>query len=239
MFGRPGTRPNILAVDGMIVDMVAKLSRTRPAPPSRHGSQAFGRGKTDELEIAEFRRDSGLWFQDVEAFIESMDRPGVSRSWKESEEKVYPPGRPSESLRGALTKAVLAGEVTLGASLGEDVYVKAWNRIIKIYTDPKSGESGELIEGSTFNYNAGITAATNQRRFFTTSSGLIGLTSPGTMEGDVVCLLRGATAPFILRQGLSSEGGVNVWELVAEAYVHGLMHGEGLREEKVEELLLV
>jgi hypothetical protein len=231
--------PNILAVDGMIVDMVAKLSRTRPAPPSRHGSQAFGRGKTDELEIAEFRRDSGLWFQDVEAFIESMDRPGVSRSWKESEEKVYPPGRPSESLRGALTKAVLAGEVTLGASLGEDVYVKAWNRIIKIYTDPKSGESGELIEGSTFNYNAGITAATNQRRFFTTSSGLIGLTSPGTMEGDVVCLLRGATAPFILRQGLSSEGGVNVWELVAEAYVHGLMHGEGLREEKVEELLLV
>jgi hypothetical protein len=228
--------PNILAVDGMVVDMVAKLSRTRPAPPSCHGSGVFGRGKTDELQIAEFRRDSGLWFQDVEAFIESMTRPGVCRSWKESEEKVYPPGKPSESLRGALTNTVLAGEVTLGASLGEDVYMKTLNRIVEIYTDPKSEE---LIEGSTFNYNAGITAATNQRRFFTTSSGLIGLTSPGTMEGDVVCLLRGATTPFILRQGLSSEEGVKFWELVSEAYVHGLMHGEGLREKKVEELLLV
>jgi hypothetical protein len=220
----------------MVVDMVAKLSRTRPAPPSPQGSQAFGRGKTSELEITKFRRDSGLWFQDVEALIESMDHPGVSGSWKESEEKVYPPGEPSDSLGGALTKTVLAGEVVLGASLGEDVYVKAWNRVIEIYTDPKSGE---LIEGSTFNYNAGITAATNQRRFFTTSSGLIGLTSPGTMEGDVVYLLRGATTPFILRQGSSSEGGVSVWELVAEACIHGLMHGEGWRENKVEELWLL
>jgi hypothetical protein len=110
--------PNILAVDGIVVDVVAKLSRTRPAPPSRHGSLDFGRGKTEEHEIAEFRRDSGLWFQDVEAFVKSMDIPGVSRSWKESEEKVYPPGKPSESLHGALTKTVCAGEVILGASLG-------------------------------------------------------------------------------------------------------------------------
>jgi hypothetical protein len=117
--------------------------------------------------------------------------------------------------------------------------MKAWDRLIKIYTDPKPRESGELIDGSTFNFNSIITAATNQRRFFTTSSGLIGLTSPGTMKGDVVYLLQGATTPFILRQGFSSEGRVNVWELVAEAYVHGLMHGEGLREKKVEEVLLV
>jgi len=54
--------------------------------------------------------------------------------------------------------------------------------------------------------------------------------------GDQVVILKGGPLPFILRQNEQVEPQVyedkserSVWNLVGEAYVHGLSAGEGIR----------
>ena len=81
-----------------------------------------------------------------------------------------------------------------------------------LYMCRDSDHSG-LVDGATLNYNLVATAATNQRRFFTTTRGFIGLTNPGTQKGDTVCLLRGAATPFIFRSHYPPSLGTRTWEI--------------------------
>lgn len=62
-----------------------------------------------------------------------------------------------------------------------------------------------------------------QRRLFISSRGYYGLGDESLQAGDVVCLLFGGDSPFLSRE--TDEGR---YELVGEAYVHGIMHGEFL-----------
>jgi hypothetical protein len=65
-----------------------------------------------------------------------------------------------------------------------------------------------------------ITKAARNRCLSTTSCGRLALVPGLTRPGDKVVLARGGDLPLILR----SHG--DFWELVGEAYVHGVMHGE-------------
>lgn len=62
-----------------------------------------------------------------------------------------------------------------------------------------------------------------QRRLFISSQGYYGLGDESLQTGDVICLLFGGDSPFLSRE--TDEGR---YELVGEAYVHGIMHGEFL-----------
>ena len=64
-----------------------------------------------------------------------------------------------------------------------------------------------------------------QRRFFVSEAGFMGLAPASTQKGDQLWFLSGAEVPFILRPKMV-EDGVKCFELVGEAYVHGLMSGE-------------
>jgi hypothetical protein len=55
-----------------------------------------------------------------------------------------------------------------------------------------------------------------------------GLIPPQAQEGDSICILYGCSVPVVLRKSLGANGS-HYWELVGEAYVHGLMDGEALR----------
>jgi len=80
--------------------------------------------------------------------------------------------------------------------------------------------------------------AVGKRRLFRTDTGLLGL-GPIDMEvGDGVWILAGGGTPFVLR-GASRDA---TYQLLGEAYVHGIMHGEaveGLTVDHLEEILLV
>jgi hypothetical protein len=68
------------------------------------------------------------------------------------------------------------------------------------------------------------------RSFFATDNGYMGL-GPNALEvGDVVCVLFGGNVPFILRP----KNGV--YQLVGEAYVHGIMEGEAIKQWEAGEL---
>jgi len=63
------------------------------------------------------------------------------------------------------------------------------------------------------------------RRLFVTRRGYIGLGPWNAQVEDAVCVLKGGKTPFLLR-GKEGEKDEGVYELVGEAYVHGLMGGE-------------
>lgn len=63
-------------------------------------------------------------------------------------------------------------------------------------------------------------------RFFTTDRGYAGLAPRGVQKGDKVVLFHGGAVPFLIRPNESPGG---TYKLVGECYVHGIMHGEGLK----------
>lgn len=74
------------------------------------------------------------------------------------------------------------------------------------------------------------------RKAFVSSSGMIGL-GPAKLEiGDAIWLVKGVKVPFMLRDS-RLDGRL---QLVGEAYVHGLMYGEGLKQQnKFLEIVLL
>ncbi|KAI0161714.1 hypothetical protein GGR52DRAFT_137006 [Hypoxylon sp. FL1284] len=75
-----------------------------------------------------------------------------------------------------------------------------------------------------------VMKATALRRFFISRQGYIGLAPLGTEVGDLVCVLAGGRAPFIVRPVQQSEGDHQatskaVCRLLGDSYVHGLMDG--------------
>ena len=69
------------------------------------------------------------------------------------------------------------------------------------------------------------------RRLMRTEGNNLGLTPYSSRVGDSVCFIHSAKVPFILRQ---IEG--NRYELVGEAYIHGLMDGEFCKLAEEQEL---
>jgi Heterokaryon incompatibility protein (HET) len=69
------------------------------------------------------------------------------------------------------------------------------------------------------------------RRIARTSKGHLALVAPETRVGDAIGLFRGGKTPLILRPK-----GAEGWELVGDAYVHGIMKGEAWDDAKCEEM---
>jgi hypothetical protein len=78
--------------------------------------------------------------------------------------------------------------------------------------------------GETSRFSDVGTLMCSERSLFTTSKGYIGLGPGAVREGDQVCVLYGGIVPFVLRAR-------DPWyHLIGEAYVHGLMRGEVIKE---------
>lgn len=88
-----------------------------------------------------------------------------------------------------------------------------------------------------------ISQAIGSRQFAVTKKGYMALVPPGTDIGDAVCLFLAGPTPILLRRDGESTGRSDVecswrgesptYQLVGEAYVHGIMDGEGLRGDPV------
>ncbi|KAF2196093.1 hypothetical protein GQ43DRAFT_384053 [Delitschia confertaspora ATCC 74209] len=83
----------------------------------------------------------------------------------------------------------------------------------------KEGEGGNATR-----FLLDVQQAAEGRALIYTREGYIGLAHRFVQRGDVCCVVGGATVPLILRP----QGGR--YRLVSEAYVHGIMRGEAVRE---------
>ncbi|KAH7396342.1 heterokaryon incompatibility protein-domain-containing protein [Pyrenochaeta sp. MPI-SDFR-AT-0127] len=77
-------------------------------------------------------------------------------------------------------------------------------------------------------YNIMLITSWN-RAFCVTRNGMVGLAPPGTLPGDLVCLLPGGAVPFVMRPKESSELG-DEFELVGESYFHGVTAIDAITE---------
>jgi hypothetical protein len=71
-------------------------------------------------------------------------------------------------------------------------------------------------------------SACGNRRLFHTSKGYLGLGPALLQAGDIVSVLAGGIIPFVLRQDSRSSLSKRRFQLVGEAYVHGIMRGEAV-----------
>lgn len=100
----------------------------------------------------------------------------------------------------------------------------------------KEVERESISSDSTSDSAASIKRAAIKRSFFVTEKGYMGLGPSSIEEGDLVYVLSGGQAPFILRPKVLREG----FSLVGESYVHGIMDGEAtVLGKEVETFYLV
>ncbi|MCJ1392041.1 hypothetical protein MMC18_004908 [Xylographa bjoerkii] len=101
----------------------------------------------------------------------------------------------------------------------------------------------EDTDAAFLHFNNLIWEACRGRRFFITRKGSIGICPSTTMSGDLVCIVRGACVPLILRavKAETTEGADDLKQqhetylYVGDAYVDGLMNGEGYEETAIRE----
>lgn len=106
---------------------------------------------------------------------------------------------------------------------------------------PTEGRGGDNIRGNGLpEWDAPFWTALDQtysgteRRVFRTGRGYIGIGREALQEGDEIWLFNGASVPFLVRRS-SMFMGEQLRQLVCDCYVHGLMQGEGMEVEGVEE----
>ena len=115
-----------------------------------------------------------------------------------------------------------------------DIYNAVWVGLVDAKHRIESSQLDQSTELRAFENICRATA--RSRRFFTTKMGFLGLTSPGTEEGDIVVIFSGGITPFIVRESKSVAG---EFTLLGEAYVHDIMYGEAMGSGHVETFLLV
>lgn len=76
------------------------------------------------------------------------------------------------------------------------------------------------------------------RRLCRTERGCLGLVAPESKVGDLVVVLLGGDAPFLLREGENIRDGTRSYTLVGECYIRGLMNEEGMKMDKIQEFTL-
>lgn len=66
------------------------------------------------------------------------------------------------------------------------------------------------------------------RRLIKTKSGFLGLAPEATKKQDIVAILYGLSVPVVLRPILNAEEGDNVFRMIGECFIYGMMDGEAL-----------
>jgi hypothetical protein len=68
------------------------------------------------------------------------------------------------------------------------------------------------------------------RKFFSTGRGMLGIGPNRTQGGDLIMIFCGAKTPFIVRRLQPTGNGPRSYQIIGEAYVHGIMEGEASRD---------
>jgi hypothetical protein len=75
-----------------------------------------------------------------------------------------------------------------------------------------------------------------ERRFFISDEGLFGIAAHNVIEGDSIWIVKGGKLPLVLRkvtanEGKRSNGESQVYGLVGDSYIHGIVDGERAPED--------
>ncbi|KAF2023362.1 hypothetical protein EK21DRAFT_105355 [Setomelanomma holmii] len=75
------------------------------------------------------------------------------------------------------------------------------------------------------------------KSFFTTKSGFVGTCIPSACEGDIIAIIFGSPAAFVLRSITRIEGQQQAYSLIGAAYIGGVMDGKMVDELYCKDLM--
>ena len=195
----------------------------------------------------------GIWFDtittergiDCEEEFFPRDRPldphPILEFWLESEAEpsFYPTGEPSIDVYpsvltlGSTTKSNQTEQEPVHQQADFSAYIiqlmESSQRSISEYKSLQ--ERGKY--GNATSWASEARNTTWGHSFFTTKKGYMGLGSQAMRVGDVVTILAGSEVPLILRQA------GEIFHLVGESYVHGIMNGEAVQHSARMETLKI
>jgi hypothetical protein len=220
--------PDVLALSGIIIDTIsAKVISFSPLTTSfLHGNEV----ETHNIAIQAEK--------DCFAFIQQLP------SW------YHPTGEP---LQLAYRKTLVCDYVKNAPdNLNIDIDF-AYNEWLSALRDPRpyglrgpKKDRGPLYpqmkkrKDAAQVYGSAAKHAVLGRNFCVTEKGYMGLTPARAKVGDLLCILLGGVAPFVIRPVENGK-----FELIGNAYIHGVMNGEAIAvlgkdvEEKIQDICLV
>lgn len=169
-------------------------------------------------------------------------------------DKVIRVGDFNQSVRSRVdwNTALLSWERVVGVPLPEESEIKAaFDRTITAgywATDPIDWRTRVLPMNRSLrteeekSYNQVLEDVCINRRFFVTKNGRFGLGPWNMKKDDVICILFGGKAPFVLRRCAAPEDGEksieegkaeNYYKVIGEAFVDGLMYYNGSLEDDI------
>lgn len=181
-------------------------------------------------------------------------RASVQKCW-DMLERWHNPSEPYTSKSDAFWRT-LCGGVSDAGPLRKDRYAplldtadstmfENWKQYV--CTDEYSSFIGEGHSDAE-KVNNVVSIATYRRRFAVLRRGHIGLIPEKARVGDVVVIIPGGNVPYILRPVQHASDANNLasgssaahrYELLGDAYIHGIMHGEAWDETRLERIILV
>jgi hypothetical protein len=241
-----GSNEREIVVTGRVIDRIERLA----SAPARSMSEVTHLSETGSREIIAFLDDIDrlvqLLMPDLYHHLDSQ--PVQEAVWRTMIGDRTLSDRPAPQRHGN----VLRTQLDLLRSLGqyyarhgpEHFFTRPTEDIMREFgiNDPEQIEAihaanRDIMEVDFLWDNPGC-----QRSFAVTKSGYIGMVPRRCRNGDIVCVLYGGKVPFILRKceepfGRSDQG--DRYQLVGEAYVHGLMDGQGLEKGEETKFTLV
>jgi hypothetical protein len=103
---------------------------------------------------------------------------------------------------------------------------------LNAYLQSRPGPEARGLATDTLKYFISCARLLHKRKLLRTSTGYIGVGRQDSKQGDQVCVLYGVSVQLTLRPVL---GRRNRFEVVGEAWVHGIMDGEFLATDPLEE----
>jgi hypothetical protein len=102
---------------------------------------------------------------------------------------------------------------------------------------PNRCDHGDPATDPSFGFTLTTPRTCDERSFFMTESGYMGVGSPNAQPGDEVFVLKGSFVPFVLRRrdavaaaGFTRADGPNSFLLVGDCYFQGVMDGEAVQK---------
>lgn len=145
-------------------------------------------------------------------------------SWRES----LTQPRADEVLWRTLVANIVYEQREASSEVGE--WFSAYMGLIKWHAAVRSGETcipiSPLVMDLAHKFLIAMCAKAERRSLCMTEKGYLCLAPPDVKVGDSLSILLGGRVPYILRRK-----GENVYNLVGESYVHGLMKGEAFKNE--------
>jgi hypothetical protein len=145
-------------------------------------------------------------------------------------------GDPDTYITGGTWESALSrtsiGDLTMGEFPIERAKPVHETYLDDLRSAPESKARGPVIES--------FKSIVPNHAFFVTKKGYIGMGPLDTRPGDQVWVLYGGLVPFVLR-GVGADkrnGEAREFTLVGDAYVHGVMDGEAVRDGEAESVWL-